>query len=249
VGTGVRSRPEGVIHDVQHDCLILHRTTVQLEGRLAAVLAHSDPLAFLHHWEGIVTLSRLPNTAGMKTPKFLYQRHRFPPVIIQYAVWLYYRFSLSFRDVEDLLAERGVTVSYETVRRWCTKFGPRYATRLRRRYGRYGDTWHVDEVFVRIRGKQKYLYRAVDQDGDVIDILVQENRNTSAAVRFFRRLVKRQGVGPRRLVTDKLKSYPAARLQVMPGTIHITDRYTNNRAEVSHESPDNENDSCDALSP
>ncbi len=171
----------------------------------------------------------------MKTPKSLYQRHRFPPVIIQYAVWLYHRFSLSFRDVEDLLAERGVTVSYETVRRWCTKFGPRYATRLRRRYGRYGDIWHVDEVFVRIRGKQQYLYRAVDQDGDVIDILVQGKRNTRAAVRFFRRLIKRQGVGPRRLVTDKLKSYSAARRQVMPRTIHFTDRYANNRAEVSHE--------------
>ena len=119
----------------------------------------------------------------METSKSLYKRHRFPPDIIQYAVWLYHRFSLSFRGVEDLLAERGVTVSYETARRWCTKFGPRYATRLRRKYGQRGDTWHVDEVFVRIRGQQHYLYRAVDQDGDVIDILVQKSRDTSAAVR------------------------------------------------------------------
>jgi len=174
----------------------------------------------------------------MKTPKSLYQRHRFPPDIIQYAVWLYHRFSLSFRDVEDLLAERGVTVSYETVRRWCAKFGPRYATRLRRRYGRYGDTWYVDEVVVRIRGKQHYLYRAVDQDGDVIDILVQKRRDTNAAVRFFRRLFRGQGSGPRWLVTDKLRSYPPAHRRVMPGTIHVTDRYANNRAEVSHESTD-----------
>ena len=172
----------------------------------------------------------------MKTPKSLYHRRRFPPDIIQHAVWLYHRFSLSFRDVEDLLAERGVMVSYETVRRWCTTFGPRYATRLRRRYGRHGDTWYVDEVFVHIRGEQHYLYRAIDQDSDVIDILVQKRRDTKAAVRFFRKLLKGQGGGPRRLVTDKLKSYPAARRKVMPDVVHVTDQYANNRVEVSHES-------------
>ncbi len=172
----------------------------------------------------------------MKTPKSLYQRHRFPPDIIQHSVWLYHRFSLSFRDVEDLLAERGVTVSYETIRRWCGNFGPRYASRLRRRYGQHGDTWHVDEVFVRIRGKQHYLYRAVDQDGDVIDILVQKRRDTDAALRFFRKLLKGQGGGPRRLVTDKLRSYPVAHRRIMPDVVHDTDRYANNRAEVSHES-------------
>jgi putative transposase len=172
----------------------------------------------------------------MKTPKSLYHRHRFPPDVIQYAVWLYHRFSLSFRDIEDLLAERGVTVSYETIRRWCGKFGPRYATRLRRRYGQHGDTWHVDELFVRIRGEQHYLYRAVDQDGDVIDILVQRRRDTNAAVRFFRKLLKGQGGGPRRVVTDKLKSYSSARRKLMPDVVHVTDRYANNRAEVSHES-------------
>jgi len=171
----------------------------------------------------------------MKTPKSLYHRRRFPPDIIQHAVWLYHRFSLSFRDVEDLLAELGVTVSYETVRRWCKKFWPRYATRLRRRYGRYGATWHVDEVLIRIRGEQHYLYRAVDQDGDVIDILVQKKRDTNAATRFFRKLIRGQGGGPRRLVTDKLKSYPAAHRRVIPDSIHFTDQYANNRAEVSHE--------------
>jgi putative transposase len=171
----------------------------------------------------------------MNTQKSLYHRHRFPPNIIQHAVWLYNRFSLSFQDIEDLLAERGVTVSYETIRRSCTKFDPRYATQLRRRYGRHGDTWHVDEVFVRIRGKQDYLYRAIDQDGDVIDILIQNRCDTNAAVRFFNKLMRGQGGGPRRLVTDKLKSYPAARRRIMPDVVHVTDRYANNRAEVSHE--------------
>lgn len=172
----------------------------------------------------------------MKAPKSLYQRHRFPPDIIQHAFWLYHRFSLSFRDIEDLLAERGVAVSYETIRRWCIKFGPRYANRLRRRYGKHGDAWHVDEVFVRINGEQHYLYRAIDQDGDVIDILVQKRRDTKAAVRFFRKLLKGQGGRPRRLVTDKLKSYPSAHRRVMPDAVHLTDRYANNRIEVSHES-------------
>jgi len=171
----------------------------------------------------------------VKTPESLYHRRRFPPDIIQHAVWLYHRFSLSFRDIQDLLAERGVTVSYETVQRWCTIFGPRYATRLRRRYGRHGDTWHVDEVFVRIRGKQHFLYRAVDQDGDVVEILVQKRRDSKAVVQFFRKLMKGQGGEPRRLVTDELKSYPAAHRQIMPEVVHITDRYANNRVEVSHE--------------
>ena len=129
-----------------------------------------------------------------------------------------------------------MTVSYETVRRWCAKFGPRYATRLRRRYGRYGDTWHVDEVFVRVRGKRHYLYRTVDQDGDVIGILIRRRRDTNAAVRFFHKLMRGQGGGPRRLVTDKLKSYPAAHRKIMPDVVHVTEQYANNRAEVSHES-------------
>ncbi len=110
-----------------------------------------------------------------------YQGYRFPPEIISYAVWLYYRFSLSFRDVEDLLAQRGVEVSYETIRQWCGKFGPGYAARVKRRQGRAGNTWHLDEVFITIRGQRHYLWRAVDQDGDVIDILVQRRRNGRAA--------------------------------------------------------------------
>ena len=164
-----------------------------------------------------------------------YRGYRFPPEIISHAVWLYYRFGLSFRDVEDLLAERGVSVTYESIRQWCLTFGLDYARRLRRRRGRMGDTWHLDEVFVKIQGRQQYLWRAVDEDGDVIDILVQSRRHRRAAIRFFRKLLKGQGCVPRRLITDKLRSYPAACRTVMPSVVHCTDRYANNRAEVSHQ--------------
>ena len=140
-----------------------------------------------------------------------YHGYRFPPEIINHAIWLYHRFCLSSRDVEDLLAERGIQVSYETIRQWCRKFGPEYARRLKRRQGRLGDTWDLDELFVSIRGQQRYLWRAVDQDGDVIDILLQPRRDRRAAERFFRRLLKGQGREPRRLVTDKLRSYAAAK--------------------------------------
>ena len=133
-----------------------------------------------------------------------------------HAVWLYHRFGLSFRDVEDLLAQRGITVTYETVRQWCQRFGPVYARRLRCRRGRMGDTWHLDELFVTVQGRRQYLWRAVDEDGDVLDILVQSRRNRRAAVRFFRKLLKNQGCVPRRLITDKLRSYPAACRTVMP---------------------------------
>ena len=122
-----------------------------------------------------------------------YKGYRFPPEIISHAVWLYYRFSLSFRDVEDLLAQRGIVVSYETIRQWCEKFGPGYAAKIKRHQGRLGDTWHLDEVFVTIRGQRQYLWRAVDQDGDLIDILVQPRRNRRAAEKFFRKLLKGQG--------------------------------------------------------
>ena len=160
-----------------------------------------------------------------KTPS--YRGYRFPSEIISHAVWLYYRFYLSFRDVEDLLAERGVIVSYETIRQWSRKFGAEYARKLKRREGRLGDTWHLDE--------RQYLWRAVDQDGDVIDILVQPRRDRRAAKRFSRKLLKGQGGEPRRLVTDKLGSYGAAHRTVMPSVLHDTSRYANNRAEVSHQ--------------
>ncbi len=157
----------------------------------------------------------------MTTKKPSCQRHRFPSEIISHAVWLYHRFCLSFREVEELLAERGVTVTYETIRQWCQKFGPTYARKLKKRQGRLGDTWHIDEVFVTIQGARHYLWRAVDQDGDTIDILVQCHRNKKAAERFFRRLLKGQGREPRWMITDKLKSYGAAHRAVMPTVEHI----------------------------
>jgi putative transposase len=171
----------------------------------------------------------------MNTVPHSYRRHRFPPEIISHAVWLYHRFCLSFRDVEDLLAERGIIVSYETIRQWCRKFGPEYARRLRHRQGRLGDAWHLDELFVNIGGRRHYLWRAIDQDGDVIDILVQRHRSACAAKRFFRKLLKGQGSEPRWLITDKLRSYRAAHRSVMPSVEHVTARYANNRAEVSHQ--------------
>ena len=146
-----------------------------------------------------------------------------------------HRFALSFRDAEDLLAQRGITVSYEAIRQWCQTFGLDYARRLRRRRGRMGDTWYLDELFVTIQGRQQYLWRAVDEDGDELDILVQSRRNRQAAIRFFRKVLKGQGREPRRLVTDKLRSYPAACRTVLPSVVHVTDQYANNRAEVSHQ--------------
>src|ERR1700693_3444617 len=128
----------------------------------------------------------------MKSDRCRYSGYRFPGEITSYAIWVYHRFCLSFRDVEDLLAERGVVVTYETIRLWCQKFGADYARKLKRRQGRLGDTWHLDEVFIRINGQQQYLWRAVDQDGDVIDILVQPHRDQHAAERFFRRLLRDQ---------------------------------------------------------
>jgi putative transposase len=165
-----------------------------------------------------------------------YKRHRFPPDIISYAVWLYYRFNLSHRDIEDLLAERGITVSYETIRLWCIKFGALYSKRLKRKSRGYGDTFYIDEVFVKINGKQHYLWRAVDQDGEVVDVYLQAKRDGATAKRFFRRLLRSHGCDPRKIVTDKLRSYPVAHREVMPEAIHVTDQYANNRAEQSHES-------------
>ncbi len=133
------------------------------------------------------------HTERMTNEQPSYHGYRFPFEIISHAVWVYHRFCLSFRDVEDLLAERGVTVSYESVRQWCLQFGPEYARRLKRRRGRLGDTGYLDEVLITIRGERHYLWRAVDQDGDVIDILAQRRRDGQAAKRFFRKLLKGQG--------------------------------------------------------
>ena len=171
----------------------------------------------------------------MNQKNIAYHGYRFPPEIISYAVWLYHRFSLSFRDVEDLLAERGIVVSYETIRSWCKKIGPVYARSIKKCRGQLGDTWYMDEVFINIGGKQYYLWRAVDQDGDVLDILVQKRKDKRAAVRFFKKLMKGQSRSAREIVTDKLPSYEAARKTVMSTSMHCDERYANNRAEVSHE--------------
>jgi len=165
----------------------------------------------------------------------IYKRHRFPGEIISYAVWFYYRFNLSQGDIEDLLAERGVIVSYETIRLWCIKFGAKFARRLKRNHQGYGDTCYIDEVFVKINGKQHYLWRAVDQDGAVVDVFLQSRRDGAAAKRFFKRLLKRHGGEPRKIVTDKLRSYGVAKRELMPDVIHDTNQYANNRAELSHQ--------------
>ncbi|MDP9378878.1 MAG: IS6 family transposase [Chloroflexota bacterium] len=164
-----------------------------------------------------------------------YKGFRFPREIISHSVWLYFRFSLSYRDVEELLAERGVIVTHETVRQWCQKFGQTFANELRRRRARTGDKWHLDEVFLKINGKRHYLWRAVDQEGNVLDILVQSRRNKGAAKKFFRKLLKGCEYVPRVMITDKLTSYRAARREVMSGVEHRQSRYLNNRAENSHQ--------------
>ncbi len=165
----------------------------------------------------------------------LYSGFRYPAEIISHAVWLYFRFSLSFRDVEELLASRGIIVSYETVRQGTLKFGQLYANALRRKQPKRGDKWHLDEVVLTIKGKHHYLWRAVDQDGHTLDILMQNRRNRHAAKHFFRKLLKGLRYSPRVLITDKLKSYAAAKRDSMPGVEHRQHKGLNNLAEVSHQ--------------
>ena len=157
----------------------------------------------------------------MRTSISPYHRHRFPAEIISHSVWLYFRFALSFRDVEEMLARRGVSLSYETVREWCFKFGQIYANGLRRKSPRPGDRWHLDEVFLKINGRIHYLWRAVDQDGDVLDILVQSKRAKRAAKKFFLKLLKKVRYVPRVIITDKLRSYGAAKAEVLPSVAHL----------------------------
>src|SRR5947208_14146920 len=164
-----------------------------------------------------------------------YRRHRFPPVIIQHAVWLYVRFTLSYRDVEELLAERGLDVSYETVRSWVLKFGPIIARRLRGGRPRPSNRWHLDEMVVRIAGKHMYLWRAVDHEGEVLDMLVQSRRDSRAALRLMRKLLRKQGFVPKLLVTDKLRSYGSAFRQLRLTCPHEQGLRKNNRAENSHQ--------------
>ena len=163
-----------------------------------------------------------------------YKRHRFPSQIIAHAVWLYFRFPRSLRLVEEMLLERGIVVSYETIRRWGKKFGPEYARRIRRKQPSPHDVWHLDEVVVSIAGRKHWLWRAVDQDGYVLDEILQSRRSTKAAKRLLVRLMKKQGTALKRIITDKLPSYGAARREIMPGVEHRSHKGLNNRAENSH---------------
>jgi len=163
-----------------------------------------------------------------------YKRHRFPPEIVAHAVWLNFRFPLSLRLVEEMLLERGIVVSYETIRVWAVKFGAQYARRLKRKAPSRHDIWHLDEAVISIRGEKRYLWRAVDQDGYVLDEIVQIHRNTKAARRLLTRLLSKQGRPPKRIITDKLGSYGAAKAAVMPNVEHRRHKGLNNRAENSH---------------
>lgn len=165
----------------------------------------------------------------------MYSRHRFPCEIISYCVWLYYTFPLSYRDIEKMMLYRGIEVTYETIREWCQKFGQQYANQLHRKRPYLTDKWHLDEVVVTIKKQQYYLWRAVDSEGNVLDVLLQRHRDTKAAHRFFRKLLKQQGFVPRVIVTDKLKSYEAAKKQVMKNVEHRAHKGLNNRAENSHQ--------------
>ena len=164
-----------------------------------------------------------------------YRRHRFPPIVIQHAVWLYLRFTLSYRDVEELLAERGLDISYESVRSWVLKFGAPIARALRRCRPRPSDRWHLDEMVVRIAGRHLYLWSAVDHEGEVLEILVQRRRDKRAAVRLLRKLLRKQGFAPKKVTTDKLRSYGAAVRHLGLSCHHEQGLRQNNRAENSHQ--------------
>jgi transposase-like protein len=164
-----------------------------------------------------------------------YARHQFPPEIIRHAVWLYLRFTLSYRDVEELLAERGLDVSYETIRRWVLKFGCSYARNLRRLRPQPADTWHLDEMVISVQGRRMYLWRAVDSEGEILDMLVQSRRDKGAALRLIRKLLKKHGFVPKVLVTDKLRSYGVARRELGLSVRHEQGMRRNNRAENSHQ--------------
>jgi putative transposase len=187
---------------------------------------------------GDITLTGQQGLAGyggkMIQPVVCYKRHRFPPQIIARAVWLYFRFPLSLRLVEEMLLERGIVVSYETIRRWAMKFGPDYVRQFKRKTPSRHDIWHLDEVVITICGEKRWLWRAVDQDGYVLDEIVQARRNTAAAQRLLTRLIRKQGLAPKRIVTDKLGSYAAAKRAIMPNVEHRSHKGLNNQAENSH---------------
>ena len=184
----------------------------------------------------MLTMKQASNQSlTVKDAAISYAGYRFPPEIISYAVWLYYRFPLSLRMVEEMLAARGIEVTYETVRRWAVKFGQKAARRIRARASGYGDKWHLDEVVISISGKKHWLWRAVDQFGCVLDVLVQSRRDRYAAQRLMRKLLKKCGRAPRVLITDKLKSYAAANKDMGLRFEHRQHKGLNNRAENSHQ--------------
>ena len=172
---------------------------------------------------------------GQSAAKSPYADHRFPAEVISQAVWLYFRFPLSLRMIEEMLAARGIVVSHETVRQWALKFGQEFANRVRRRLPQVGDKWHLDEVAIKIAGVKHWLWRAVDQGGMVLDVLVQSRRDKRAAKRLLRKLLKRQCRPPRVMITDKLPSYGAAKRELMPLVEHRRHKGLNNRAENSHQ--------------
>jgi putative transposase len=181
----------------------------------------------------LIPINRREAAMHTAAPTHPDKHHRFPAEIISHGVWLYFRCCLRYRDVEELLLARGVIVTYEAIRKWCRKFGQAYANQLRCRRPKPGDKWHLDEVFLTIHGERHYLWRAVDQDGDVLDILVQGRRNKHAAKRFFRKRLKGLRYVPRVIITAKLASYGAAKRELLPGVEHRQHRYLNNRAENS----------------
>jgi putative transposase len=193
---------------------------------VARLVAGRIPGLLVARWEGL-------GLVGAEAPS--YRGFRYPTEIIAHCVWLYHRFPLSLREVQEMMLERGVIISHETVRQWCAKFGQTYANGLRWRRARPGDKWHLDEVFIKIGGKTHYLWRAVDHDGSVLDILVTSRRDAKAATRFFRKLLKGLTYMPRVLVTDKLASYGVAHRRLIPGVEHRRSKYLNNRAENSHQ--------------
>jgi putative transposase len=199
---------------------------------IASRKSNSNPrfhLVRITEWAGSEVASRPIGLWGS------YRRHRFPPIVIQHAVWLYLRFTFSLRDVEDLLAERGLEISHETVRRWVLEFRPVIARGLRRRRPRPSDRWHLDEMVIRIAGKRMYLWRAVDHDGEVLHMLVQSRRDSRAASRLMRKLLRKQRFAVKLLVTDKLRSYPSAFRRLRLTCPHEQGLHKNNRAENSHQ--------------
>jgi len=179
-----------------------------------------------------MSVFRYPAKHAMKTS--IYSRHRFHSDIIRRAVWMYFRFNLSSRDVEKLMIERGVDVSYETIRRWVENYGSPYVRRIKSRSESPSPTWHLDEVFTKINGKMVYLWRAVDDKGTALDVVIQHRRNTKAAGRLLRKLLRNQGVNPKRIVTDRLGSYGAALKSLGLKDLHDVGGRKNNRAECSH---------------